>query len=83
MSVAEPQRWECRDCLIRWPLQNEALRSELVAEALEFMYRAHGDATRKGDDLPYVDHSIEVADLIERAGFPEQVIAAALLHDVV
>jgi hypothetical protein len=81
--VPQPQRWECRDCGMRWPLPEDVLRSDLIREALDFMYRAHRDQLRKGDDLPYVDHPIEVAELVQRAGLDETVVAAALLHDVV
>lgn len=81
--VPHPQKWACRECGTRWPLPEEALQSGVVRSALALMYRAHGNAKRKGDDLPFVDHPVDVAELLHREGFDETVIAAALLHDVV
>jgi guanosine-3',5'-bis(diphosphate) 3'-pyrophosphohydrolase len=62
----------------------EALESSLVAEALAFAIDAHADTPpRKGDDTPYIDHPIEVAHMLYEGDFGEEVVAAALLHDVV
>jgi len=50
-------------------------------EALELAREAHqGSRTRGDTDL---DHPLQVARLLERAGFDEEVVAAGLLHDVV
>jgi (p)ppGpp synthase/HD superfamily hydrolase len=56
-----------------------------IMEAANFAARKHSDQRRKGDGSePYVNHLIEVADLVALAteGKPDAVIAA-LLHDVV
>jgi GTP diphosphokinase / guanosine-3',5'-bis(diphosphate) 3'-diphosphatase len=57
-----------------------------VLAAARFAADRHKDQRRKGDDgAPYVNHLLEVADLISRA-LPEPdpaVLMAALLHDVV
>jgi (p)ppGpp synthase/HD superfamily hydrolase len=49
--------------------------SPLVQEAYRFAREAH-----TSDDLP---HPVEVARLMAAAGYADEVIAAALLHDVV
>lgn len=56
----------------------------LVTEAAAFAASAHAKARRKGDeDVPFINHPITVANLVASAGFEAEVVAAALLHDVV
>ena len=53
------------------------------AEALRFALEAHGDQKRKGTEIPYVSHLVQVAGLVlEHGGDVEQAIAG-LLHDVI
>lgn len=59
-------------------------RSDLVKEALATAQRAHAGQLRRGSDgRPFIEHPIAVAELLvgERQG--DEVLAAALLHDVV
>ena len=63
-------------------LPDEALESAVVAEALRLAYAAHDGDLRHGRRL-YVEHPIEVAQLLHEQGFGEAVLAAAILHDVV
>jgi (p)ppGpp synthase/HD superfamily hydrolase len=51
--------------------------------ALTAAARAHRGQTRKGGDVPYIVHPVHVATILLRYGFPEEVIIAGLLHDVV
>jgi (p)ppGpp synthase/HD superfamily hydrolase len=44
---------------------------------------AHGSQTRKYTGEPYIVHPVEVARLVASAGFDEEVVAAAYLHDVI
>jgi GTP pyrophosphokinase len=56
-------------------------RSELLSDAYSLAVDAHhGDRRRAETDI---DHPLAVASLLQRAGFDEEVVAAALLHDVV
>jgi (p)ppGpp synthase/HD superfamily hydrolase len=57
--------------------------SPLVASAYELASDAHEGQRRKDDGSPYISHPITVAEVLRNAGFRDQVIAAALLHDVV
>jgi hypothetical protein len=50
--------------------------------ALEFAVVQHGRQRRKTDGAPFLMHPVEVASLLERAGYPDHVVAAAVLHDV-
>ena len=57
--------------------------SELVAHAHDLASDAHAGQRRKDDGTPYITHPVTVAGLLDDAGFGDEVIAAALLHDVV
>lgn len=59
-------------------------RSDLVKEALATAQRAHAGQLRRGSDgRPFIDHPIAVAELLCGERQDDEVIAAALLHDVV
>jgi (p)ppGpp synthase/HD superfamily hydrolase len=58
-------------------------RSDLVARAYERAASAHQGQRRKDDGSPYITHPVAVAGLLHDAGFDDELIAAALLHDVV
>lgn len=51
--------------------------------ALDFAEREHAAQRRTVDGAPFILHPIEVATLLYRAGAPDHVIAAGLLHDVI
>lgn len=59
-------------------------RSDLVREALATAQRAHAGQLRRGSDgRPFIDHPVAVAELLTKERQSDEVIAAALLHDVV
>jgi (p)ppGpp synthase/HD superfamily hydrolase len=60
-----------------------ACASPLLSRAFEFAQEAHQGQKRKGDGTPVIDHPVAVAQILFEAGFGEEVVAAALLHDVV
>ena len=53
-----------------------------LVRALEFALRAHGDQKRKGKDVPYVSHLLQVAGYVFEYGGDVELAIAALLHDV-
>lgn len=57
--------------------------SELATAALRFARRAHLGQHRKQTHEQFVEHPIAVARLLVEAGFDDEVIVAAYLHDVV
>jgi len=58
--------------------------SALLVRAADLAARAHVDQRRKGyGDVPYVNHVIAVAALVGGATDDAEILAAALLHDVV
>ena len=54
----------------------------LISKAYEFAKRLHGNQTRKDGTL-YLAHPVEVALILAKLGFDEDVVSASLLHDVV
>jgi GTP pyrophosphokinase len=55
--------------------------SALLEGAYEMAATAHHGPRSRGDTQ--IDHPVAVARLLDEAGFPEEVVAAALLHDVI
>jgi len=59
-------------------------RSDLLREALETARKAHAGQLRRGSDgHPFIDHPLAVAERLYQLSYGDEVIAAALLHDVV
>jgi (p)ppGpp synthase/HD superfamily hydrolase len=56
---------------------------ELVQKALAFATLAHRDQKRKYTGRPYVVHPVEVAEIVRSVAHDNEMLAAALLHDVV
>ena len=53
-----------------------------IEEAVAFAVRAHAGAVRKGTELPYILHPMEAAAIAAQLTSDPDVIAAAVLHDV-
>ena len=65
-------------------IEAAAQRSPLVRAALEKARTAHAGQIRNGSGgMPYVEHPIAVAARLDEYGYGEEVLAAALLHDVI
>jgi guanosine-3',5'-bis(diphosphate) 3'-pyrophosphohydrolase len=65
-------------------IEAAAERSPLVRAALEKARADHEGQVRNGSGgMPYVEHPKAVASLLDERGYGEEVLAAALLHDVV
>ena len=52
-------------------------------EALAFAENAHRGQLRKGTDIPYITHPIEVAGILATMTDDEDVLIAGLFHDIV
>jgi (p)ppGpp synthase/HD superfamily hydrolase len=55
--------------------------SSLLADAYELARSAHHGPAREGDTD--IEHPLQVAEVLHESEFDDQVVAAALLHDVV
>ena len=65
-------------------IEAAAKRSPLVLAALEQARSDHEGQVRNGSGrMPYIEHPVRVAALLDEHGYGEEVLAAALLHDVV
>lgn len=54
----------------------------MIRKAAEFAAKAHAGTFRKGNQIPYIYHPMEVALIVAQMTEDEEVIAAAYLHDV-
>jgi (p)ppGpp synthase/HD superfamily hydrolase len=57
--------------------------SALLRSAHSLAAEAHGDQRRATDGAPFLAHVVEVGELLQEAGFDENLVAAGLLHDSV
>ena len=55
--------------------------SDRIDAALRFSAAAHHEDVRKGTQIPYVMHPFHVGLILDRHGFPEDVVIAGILHD--
>jgi (p)ppGpp synthase/HD superfamily hydrolase len=55
---------------------------DIVERATQLAVRAHKEQVRKSDGTPYVAHPLSVARMLDKAGFDDTVVAAAIVHDV-
>ena len=56
---------------------------ELVSEAIAFAVKVHDGMRRKKSELPYILHPMEAAVIVGTMTDDQNLIAAAVLHDVV
>ena len=56
-----------------------------LSKALVFASKSHSQQRRKSDNSPYVEHLIEVMDLLANTGeiVDEDIIIAGVLHDII
>ena len=56
---------------------------ELTSKAFAFAQERHAGQARSSDAAPFILHLLEVAVLLRNRGYPDEVVAAGLLHDTV
>ncbi|NKC33898.1 HD domain-containing protein [Falsiroseomonas selenitidurans] len=65
-------------------METQASPSALLLRAAVFAARVHAGHRRKGDAAePYVNHVLEVAQILAEHGAPPEAVLAGLLHDTV
>ena len=62
---------------------NKQTEKTIFERAIEFALLAHHGMTRKGSPSPYITHPMEVASIAASMTNDENVLSAAVLHDVV
>lgn len=55
----------------------------MIQRAVAFATKAHEGAVRKGTNIPYITHPLEAAVIVSLMSEDQELIAAALLHDVI
>lgn len=73
---------DARFALIQKHYEENRGSSDLISKAYLIARRLHKDQRRKDGQL-YISHPLEVALILAKLGFDENVVSAALLHDVV
>lgn len=58
-------------------------KSPRLADAYSLAEAAHGTQRRASDGRYFLEHVVEVAELLHRAGFDDELVAVGLLHDAV
>jgi (p)ppGpp synthase/HD superfamily hydrolase len=58
-------------------------RLPTTGAALTYAAERHAGQRRTSDGAPFIEHPVEVAWLLYRAGAPDHVIAAGVLHDTI
>ncbi len=59
------------------------MRIDLINEAIILATAKHSGQVRKGTDIPYIVHPMEVMAILSRMGADEDLLIAGVLHDVV
>ena len=59
------------------------LNTPLEESALRFAKKNHKAQVRKGSVRPYITHCMEVARILHKNGYSEEIVVAGLLHDTV
>lgn len=54
----------------------------VTRSAIAFAQEHHGAQRRSGDRAPFLMHLLEVASYLKLSNYPDHVVAAAVLHDV-
>ena len=56
---------------------------EIVEKAIKYATEAHGDQKRKYTGEPYITHPIAVMEIVKTVAHTKEMLAAAVLHDVI
>lgn len=54
----------------------------MINKAITFATSVHGNQKRKGSNIPYILHPLEAGVIVSQTMFDEQLVAAAILHDI-
>lgn len=89
-ALREDLDWRGNEQRLRGRIEKSGEHRESMTRALDLAIKAHQGQTQKRpqdpeglDNIPYVNHPIQVANMAFEHGLPWQVIEASILHDVV
>lgn len=63
--------------------KEKTIDTQLIDRAIRFAIEAHEGVVRKGTDIPYIVHPLEAMVIVSTIDSDQELMAAALLHDVV
>ena len=61
---------------------NKPLNTDVFDRAAKFAIDAHHNTERRGKGFPYIIHAMEAAEIVSRMTTDQELLAAAMLHDV-
>ena len=64
-------------------MKNKSLDTKLLDRAIEFAVHAHAGIERRGKGFPYIVHPMEAVEIVATMTSDQELLAAAVLHDVV
>ena len=64
-------------------MANKPLDTELLDRAILFAVKAHAGTERRGKGFPYIVHPMEAVEIVATLTSDQELLAAAILHDVV
>ena len=64
-------------------MANKPLDTSLFDRAVLFAVKAHAGTERRGKGFPYIIHPMEAAEIVATMTSDQELLAAAVLHDVV
>lgn len=62
---------------------NKYLDTTLFDKAADFAIKAHSNSERRGKGFPYIIHPMEASAIVSTITSDQELLAAAMLHDVV
>ena len=81
--LSEIQAQDAANIVSGWGMDLMMIPDEgtVLEQAVEFAIKCHHGQTRKGTDIPYIVHPLEVMTIIEAMHQSTEVIIAGVLHD--
>ena len=64
-------------------MANQYIDSSFLDRAIEYAVRAHKNTERRGKGFPYIVHPLEAMTIAATMTSDQELLAAAVLHDVV
>ena len=64
-------------------MKSKTINTELIDRAIAFAVKAHKGIARKGTNVPYIAHPMEAMTIVSTITDDQELMAAAMLHDVV
>ncbi|MFA6130855.1 MAG: HD domain-containing protein [Patescibacteria group bacterium] len=86
VKILDAGAQDMADNLNRNVCRDHCVLSDFVRRAIEFAIQVHEidqKQKRKGKNIPYIVHPLTVGLILAKAGAPDHVIVAGILHDVV